>query len=272
MLELTLRQPNDRIPIEADGITPADLAGLSLAEIEKLPVLVGNRTEPLAEHFTVAGDPADQTIRIQGDATRVKNIGVGMTAGTIEVHGNAGMNLGARMVGGEIVVHGNVADGAGVEMTGGSIRIHGNAGHKTGAAEPGSVHGMKGGLILVDGNVGDEVGLRMRRGLIAIGGSSGDFAGASMIAGSLFVFGAAGLRAGAGMRRGTIALFGSRTSQSIPPTFRHSCRYEPQFLPIYLAKLARLAFPMALRPPTVERYVGDVLELGKGEILTPASA
>lgn len=271
MLELKLRQPNDRIPIELDGIHPSAVGGLSLVEIEKLPVLFGNRIEPLAEHFTVGGDSSDQAIRIVGDATRVKNIGVGMTAGSIEVRGNAGMNLGARMAGGEIVVHGNVADGAGVEMTGGTIRIHGNAGHKTGAAEPGSVHGMKGGILLVDGNVGDEVGLRMRRGLIAIGGSCGDFAGASMIAGSLFAFGAAGLRAGAGMRRGTIALFGSRTNQSIPPTFRHSCRYEPQFLPIYLAKLASYAFPMAMRPQTVERHIGDLLELGKGEILTPAA-
>jgi len=66
-------------------------------------------------------------IVLEGDLSRAKQIGAGMTQGKITIHGDAGMHLGATMRGGEIAVHGNAGDWAGAEMQGGLIRIMGNA-------------------------------------------------------------------------------------------------------------------------------------------------
>src|SRR5262249_33969530 len=177
------------IPVEAECLTPDNLAGKSAAEVAALPVQHGNAPAPLGEFFRVSGDAADGEVTIEGDCGRVKWIGAGMTRGRITVRGNAGMHLGAEMRGGEIVVHGNAGDWFGAEMPGGRIHVRGDAGHLAGAAYRGSAVGMRGGVILVDGRAGNEVGSTMRRGLIAVGGDCGDFAGVGLIAGSILVFG-----------------------------------------------------------------------------------
>jgi formylmethanofuran dehydrogenase subunit C len=107
----------------------------------------------------------------------------------------------------------------------------------------------------------------MRRGLIAVGGDSGDFAGVSLIAGSVFLFGKTGLRIGAGMKRGTIALFGDRPQ--LLPTFRFDCVYRPVYLRLYLRQIQAWGFPLpdASLRGFYERYSGDLVSLGKGEIL-----
>ncbi|MFO0949312.1 MAG: formylmethanofuran dehydrogenase subunit C [Planctomycetota bacterium] len=270
MLTLTAREIGDRIPREGECITPDRLVGLRPAEIEKLPLLHGNVETKLADHFRVTGDPADGCLRILGDVTSIKRIGSRMTTGSILVDGAVGMHLGAEMSGGRIEVLGDADDWAGAEMKGGQIRIRGNAGHLVGAAYRGESVGMRGGEILVHGNAGDEVGASMRRGFIAVGGKVGDFAGASMIAGSIFVFGEMGVRVGAGMRRGTIAVLGPRDVPTLLPTFRESGVFEPVFLRVYLAALQQRSFPPATahaKATRVRRFIGDLLELGKGEIL-----
>jgi formylmethanofuran dehydrogenase subunit C len=243
------------------------LAGKTLREIASLPLQHGNAQVPLAEFFTVTGDAGDQQLVIEGDCQRVKWIGAGMTRGRITIHGNAGMHLGAEMVGGEIQVHGNAGDWVGAEMRGGRIHVRGHVGHLVGAAYRGSRAGMRGGVILVEGNAGNEIGGTMRRGLIAIGGDTGDFVAVSMIAGTVFVFGKPGIRIGAGMKRGTLALFGA--PPPLLPTFRFTCVYRPVFLSLYLRQLQAWDFPVAddfLRG-SYRRYSGDLVSLGKGEIL-----
>jgi formylmethanofuran dehydrogenase subunit C len=255
------------IPVEAECITPDQVAGKSLAEIEALRVQHGNQQAPLSEFFTVSGDSNDQQIVIEGDCTRVKLIGSLMTCGRITVHGNAGMHLGAEMKGGEIHVHGNAGDWVGAEMRGGRIHVHGDAGHLVGAGYRGSSVGMRGGVILVDGKAGNEIGSGMRRGLIALGGDTGDFTGAGLIAGSIFVFGQPGIRMGANMKRGTIACFGDQPH--LLPTFRFDCSYRPVFLNLYLRQLRDWGFAVAdehLHGP-VRRFSGDLVSLGKGEVL-----
>src|SRR5438067_7955366 len=155
------------IPVEAECITPDNLAGKSPADIAALPVQHGNAQVPLGEFFAVEGDAADREIVIEGDCSRVKLIGSGMTTGRITVRGDIGMHLGAEMKGGEIHVHGRAGDWVGAEMKGGRIHVHGDAGHLVGAAYRGSRHGMRGGVILVDGKAGNEIGGTMRRGFIA---------------------------------------------------------------------------------------------------------
>jgi formylmethanofuran dehydrogenase subunit C len=266
MLTLTYRATTT-IPVEAECLTPDQLAGKSAAEVEALPVQHGNRQVPLAEFFTVRGDAGDGELHIEGDCSRVKWIGAGMTTGRITVHGPVGMHLGAEMSGGAIEVHGNAGDWAGAEMRGGRIHIHGDAGHLVGAAYRGSRRGMRGGVILVDGQAGNEVGATMRRGFIAIGGDCGDFAGVNLIAGSLFLFGTPGLRVAAGMKRGTVALFGALPP--LLPTFRFDCAYRPVFIELYLQHLRTLGFrlPPAIDTGSFRRFSGDLVSLGKGEVL-----
>lgn len=265
---LTLRyRGTTTIPVEAEAITPDNLAGKTPAEIAALSVQHGNAPAPLGEFFTIEGDAADRQIVLEGDCSRVKWIGAGMTTGKITVHGNVGMHLGSEMKGGEIEVHGNASDWVGGEMRGGRIHVHGHAGHLVGAGYRGSRVGMRGGVILVHGHAGNEIGSAMRRGLIVIGGEAGDFAGVGLVAGSVFLFGPVGVRLGAEMKRGTIALFGPRPA--LLPTFRFDCTYQPVFLRIYLRQLQAWGFPVPEESlhGFYQRYSGDLVALGKGEVL-----
>jgi formylmethanofuran dehydrogenase subunit C len=126
---------------------------------------------------------------------------------------------------------------------------------------------MRGGVILVDGNAGNEVGSGMRRGLIAVHGNVADFAGVSMIAGTLLLFGKCGIRTGAGMKRGTVAVLGDKPQ--LLPSFRLDCVFRPVFLRIYLRYLRDAGFPLGAEfmDSSYRRYSGDLVALGKGEIL-----
>lgn len=255
------------IPIEAECITPNALVDKTAAQIADLPVQHGNAPARLGEFFRVEGDAGDEQIVIQGDCSRVKLVGAGMTSGTITIEGNIGMHVGAEMRGGMIDVRGNAADWAGAEMRDGMIRIRGNAGHLVGAGYRGSRFGMRGGVILVDGNAGNEIGSGMRRGLIAIRGNVADFAGVSMIAGTLLLFGKCGIRIGAGMKRGTVAVFGDKPP--LLPSFRFDCVCHPVFHRIYLRYLQNAGFPVEpdFMNRSYRRYSGDLVSLGKGEVL-----
>jgi formylmethanofuran dehydrogenase subunit C len=260
------------VPLEAECLTPEGLAGKTTVEIAALPVQHGNKQVPLGEFFRIEGDGADRDIVIEGDCSRVKWIGAGMAEGRITIRGNAGMHLGAEMRGGEIELHGDAGDWVGAEMRSGRIHVHGKAGHLVGAAYRGSRVGMRGGAILVNGSAGNEVGSTMRRGFIAVGGDTGDFAGVSLIAGSIFLFGQPGSRLGAGMKRGTIALFGAHPR--LLSSFRFDCTYRPVFLRLYLRQLKAWSFPLHENylEGEYERYSGDLVSLGKGEILLMRNA
>ena len=265
---LTLRfHSTTSIPVEADCICPDQLQHLTTGAIERLPVQHGNSQAPLAEFFHASGDPADGQVRIEGDCRRVKLIGSNMKSGSIHIEGNAGMHLGADMSGGEITVSGDAGDWLGAEMRGGRIHLHGSAGHNVGAGYRGARRGMRGGVILVQGDAGNEIGSVMRRGLIVVGGKTGEFLGVSMIAGTIFAFGQVGARPGAGMKRGTLGLFAGRPP--LLPTFRLGCVYRPPFLPLYFAKLAEWGMPFdpELVRAALARFSGDLVTLGKGEIL-----
>ena len=252
-------------PLEVEAITPDNFIGKSEAEIAALPVLYGNENCQIGDFFTVTGDGSEE-ISLEGDLSKVKYIGAGMTQGKITVHGNVGMHLGARMHGGELVVHGNSGDWAGAEMTGGSLHITGNAGHGLGGAYRGSRHGMNRGFIRVGGNTGNETGALMRRGLILVEGRTGDFTGAFMLAGTVINFGGLGERPGAGMKYGTLVTY---QAPELLPTFRYDCIYQPGFLRLILNDLRRRGVTVAeaLITGNYRRYSGDFNSLGKGEIL-----
>lgn len=256
------------VPLEADCISPDRLANLTVPEMERLTVFHGNRQVPLSEFFSIAGTPGD-VVELQGDLSRVKHLGAGMTRGHLHVEGNVGAHLGAGMSGGHIRVSGNAGDWVGPEMRGGRIEILGNAGHLVGSAYRGAAVGMTGGEILVHGNALNEVGNAMRGGLIAIGGNCSDFAGVNMLAGTVVVFGTIGIRAGAGMKRGSIV---AMQSPEILPTFSFACRYRPPFLGLYLRHLRAAGLPVLREQleAAYNRWCGDAVELNRGEILAPA--
>jgi formylmethanofuran dehydrogenase subunit C len=259
--KLTLRTQS-AIPLEVDGLLPERLANLSALQVAKRPVLHGNRTEPLGDHFDVAtAGPVVSGVDIQfaGDTRNVHGIGRGMTAGFVYVENDAGRHAGAGMTGGELIVDSGAGDWLGAEMRGGRIEVRGEAGDGVGAAYRGSRRGMTGGNILVRGNAGHEVALLMRRGLIVVDGDVGEFAGASMIAGTLAVKGTLGRRAGAGMKRGTLLALGG--VEEVAPGFRYCCEYEPAFVRMLLKALQ---LPLV---GAVKCYRGDVLTGGRGELL-----
>ena len=268
-LALTL-QTAPTVPLEAEVLSPAKLAGLSAREAAKLPVIHGNQRAQLGDFFQLGGT-ADGELHLTGDLTRVKLIGAGMAEGRIVVHGSAGMHVGAGMTGGEIVVEGDAGDWVGLEMSGGRIVIKGNAGHLVGGAPRGASLGMRGGEIIVFGNAGNEPGNGMRRGLIAIGGDAGDFAGVNAIAGTIVVLGHLGWRAGAGMKRASIV---TMHPAQLLPTVAYDCTYVPLFLRLYLRHLRGLGLAVADAQVTgpYERWSGDAVELNRGEILLFRSA
>jgi formylmethanofuran dehydrogenase subunit C len=255
------------IPVEIEGLTPDWAADKSLAEIERFEIFHGNRKLPLAEMFSISGDPADKRFDLEGDLTGVHWIGAHMGTGEIHIHGPAGRHVGSQMYGGEIRVEGDAGGWVGAEMHGGHIHVRGNAGHLVGAAYRGSAKGMTGGMILVDGNAGNEIGLSMRRGMIAIGGSAGDMLGFNMLAGTILVLGDCGIRPGAGMRRGTIAAFGP-SPPVLLPTFRYACTGRPDILYMVLRHVRDkgLAVEPSLWGEEFELYSGDLVALGRGEI------
>jgi formylmethanofuran dehydrogenase subunit C len=263
-LTLTLRA-SPEAPVEAPGLRPDALAGLSLDEIGRLPILHGNQPAALGDFFRARGAPGPE-VRLEGDLRQFKWIGHQMNGGQLLVAGPVGRHVGAGMRAGLLEVDGDADDWAGAEMAGGRLVIRGDAGRGLGGAYPGSRMGLQGGEIVVYGRAGDEAGGRMRRGLIAVGGDCGDFAGANLLAGTLVVLGRLGARAGAEMRRGTLVAF---AAEPLLPTFSLACVYRPVFLRLYLRHLRALGLPLteAHIGGRYARWSGDLLDLGRGEIL-----
>jgi formylmethanofuran dehydrogenase subunit C len=261
---LTLR---DALDLEVDGsaLTPTRLTGLAAAEIAAMPLVEGNRRTTVGERFTVDGDGSDE-LRVVGDLSRVRGLGTGMEAGRLIVEGAVGAAVGEAMTGGELIVDGDAGDWAGVAMAGGRLTIHGRAGDHLGAARPGEREGMTGGELLVSGDAGHHVGTGMRRGLIAIAGRAGDLVAERMLAGTVIALGGLGADAGSGLRRGSIVTSEPYTP---PPGYAYACHFRAPALRLQLVHLARSGWPVPapLLSARCARWSGDLLELGRGEIL-----
>lgn len=258
------------VPVEVEGVIPSAVCGRTLGEIERWPIHCGNRRVPLAELFRVTGDPADQRIIWCGELRGVHWIGAGMDGGEMVIEGSAGRHVGSEMSAGTIVIERDAGDWLGAHMHDGLLVVKGRAGHLVGAAYRGSPRGMTGGTILVFGPAGNEIGRAMRRGVIAVGGA-GDAVGFGLLAGTILVLGPCGIRPGAEMRRGTLGLFGPEPPPLLP-TFRYGCCFRPVFLSVLARQLEALGYLAAetLTSQPVHLYHGDLLSLGRGEVLLPA--
>jgi formylmethanofuran dehydrogenase subunit C len=262
-LTLTLRE-QPAVALETEGLCPDRLAESSREEIEALPLWHGNERTRLGKFFAVSGSGDD--VRVEGDLSRVKFVGAGMTAGRLTVAGDVGMHAGAGMSGGELRVEGDAGDWAAAGMRGGRLVVTGSAGRQLGGVYPGERAGMHGGEIVVHGDAGEQAGAGLRRGLIAVAGRAGDAAGLRMLAGTIVALGGLGARAGAGMRRGSIVTM----APAMPlGTFVFSNVYRPPFLRLYLRRLRALGLAVSEEQldGRYARWCGDGLELRRGEIL-----
>lgn len=269
-LTLTLRAATP-FPLEVFGVRTDVVSGMPVSEIERLPILAGRHTVPLAEHFTVTGSAAaDQTVVWQGALEKVKGLAAEQRSGSVRIIGSAGWHVAAEMSGGSVLVEGHVGDWAGAEMTGGLLTVQGDAGRCLGGAYRGSLKGMRGGEIVVLGNAGDEAGALMRRGTVVIAGQAGSGTGFGMLAGTIAIAGTTGRMLGAGMKRGSLILLHPQTS--LLPSFRPSGLSEPVIVRMLVKRCRDLgctAFE-SLLDRALTRYCGDFTESGRGEIWIPA--
>lgn len=256
------------VPLEADVISVDRLAlAGSINEIGKLPVFYGRERLALADFFKISGAMDDGKVLVEGNLEKVKGIGKGMSWGEMEIRGDVGMHLAGDLKGGKIVVRGNVSDWLGMNMSGGFIYVDGDVGNFACASYWGERKGMTGGVVVINGNAGDDLGRRMRRGTVVVMGDAGDFVGTGVIAGTIFVMGKVGKAPGAEMKRGTIVL---SEEPSLLVSFRYSGEFKPLFVDLYISYLEKnfpIRFPDRFRGGYFRRYMGDFLQLGKGEIL-----
>src|SRR5919202_7145333 len=156
-LTLTLRE-EPAVPLEAEVLRPDRLAGASRDEIEALSVWHGNERTRVGEFFAVSGAGGD--VRLEGDLSRVKLVGAGMTAGRLTVAGDVGMHVGAGMRGGELHVEGDAGDWAGAGMRGGTLVVRGSAGQQLGGVHPRQRGGVRRGGDVLHGDAGAQAGSR----------------------------------------------------------------------------------------------------------------
>ena len=264
-LRFALRAPPEQ-RLDLSPLIPARLAGLSAAEIERLPIHTTRAALCVGDAFRVTmGDAQD--IVIEGGSERFDCVGEGMASGALTLEGDAGIRAGRAMTGGALRVRGNAGHWAASGLRGGMLTVDGHAGDFLGGPVAGERAGMAGGTVLVRGRAGGRAGDRLRRGLIVVEGDAGEAAGSRMIAGTLVVCGAPGPLAGFLMRRGTLVL-GAAPGRGLLPGFVPVGGETEVFARLLGAALQPLSGPgAALSRDAISRFAGDMATLGRGEIL-----
>jgi formylmethanofuran dehydrogenase subunit C len=262
-LTFTLRdRPDQRLDLSP--LVPHLLARKTAAQIERLELQTTRHRLTVGDVFRVRMGDAGQ-IRIDGGGERLDRVGQAMTGGEIVVEGDVGVQAGRLMAGGSLTLRGNAGPWTASGMKGGAIEILGMADGHLGGPLAGETAGMRGGIVVVRGRAGERAGDRMRRGTIIIEGEAGAYAGGRMIAGTLIVGRKAGPLPGFLMKRGTIVLGDGCAEMS--PTFVDCGRYQLVAMRLW----AGLTQPYSNRSAAVlrrplQRFVGDMAVLGKGEI------
>jgi formylmethanofuran dehydrogenase subunit C len=228
-ITLTLKSAPELF-VEAETITPDHFAGKNAQEIADLPVYVGNTVQKIGDYFDIAGTPgktaADTKIVVKGDLSKVKYIGVKMTAGEILIEGSPDMYTGGWMQGGKITVKGSAGHFTGIAMKGGELVVEGNAGNYLGAAYRGDWRGMQGGKIVVKGNAGSDLGYFMNGGTIVVGGNVDVHVANHAEGGTIIIKGDTKGRVGGQMVEGEIYIFGN--NENPMPSFKYLDEVETE--------------------------------------------
>jgi formylmethanofuran dehydrogenase subunit C len=264
-LTFTLKiRPEQRV--DMSPLVCQALENLEPIEIAAIKLHCGKRKVRVDELFAVSGYDTKH-IMIKNSFSKLDYIGKNLEGGVIYVEGDVGAYCGMGLKSGLIKIFGNAGIYAGCEMKKGQLEIDGNVGDFLGGALPGNKMGMKGGLILVRGNAGDRVGDHLRRGTILVEGSVGDYCGSRMIAGTIAVMGNTGKFLGHSMRRGTLLLW---NMPKLSASFNDCGSHTLAFLPMLFNSFKELNSPFASTENTfnrVQRFAGDMAEIGRGEIL-----
>lgn len=242
------------------------LEGLEPAEIAAIELQNGKSKVRVDQLFRIKGSDA-QNIIIESSFAKLDFIGKQLDGGKITINGDVGAYLGQEMKAGKIKVNGNAGIYVACEMKKGYLEVTGDTGDFIAAALPGNKQGMKGGTVLVKGNVGERAGDHMRRGTLLIEGNAGDYCGSRMVAGTIAVMGQTGANLGYAMRRGTLLLW---NQPQLSATFNDCGSHTLAFLPILFASFKKLNSSFASESAAfnrVQRYGGDMSELGRGEVL-----
>ncbi|MDR1721725.1 MAG: formylmethanofuran dehydrogenase subunit C [Methanobrevibacter sp.] len=214
MKTITFNQKNtSTIALEFDELIPDEIYTWEKADFEKYEVPIGNSRFPLSDYFDVevegsAESPADVKMVLNGDLTRVKYIGSGMTAGEITANSSVDLHCGSEMSGGQITVEGDAESYAGREMTGGVLTIKGNTREFCGASYIGDWRGMTGGTIMIYGNAGKQLGECLTGGEIYVRGNADILAGIHMTKGFIQIDGDVTRWPGGQMQGGNIVING----------------------------------------------------------------
>ena len=199
--------------LEADNISPDVFAGKKVADIAALHTFEGREKTTLGKYFEVSGNggtnAADTKIVVKGDVSRVKYIGMKMSAGEVVIEKSPDMYTGAWMQGGKLLVKGSTSAFTGIGMTGGELTVEGDGGNYLGAAYRGDWRGMKGGLIRVKGNAGSDTGYFMNGGTIIVEGNTDVHVGTHMEGGKIIIKGNSPSKVGGQMVEGEIYVFGT---------------------------------------------------------------
>ncbi len=260
-------RPDQRV--DMSPLVCNQLKEMEPAQIAAIELQSGKRKIRVDELFSISGSDT-QNMTIKNSFGKLDFIGKELEGGRISVEGDAGAYLGLGMKSGDIKVTGSVGMFAACEMKKGMITILGDAGDFLGGALPGNKMGMKGGMVLVKGNVGERAGDHLRRGTILIEGNAGDYCGSRMTAGTIAVMGKTGRFAGYAMRRGTLLLW---SQPQLPASFNDCGTHTLAFLPILFASFKKLNSKFAEASVAfnrVQRYGGDMSEMGRGEVLVKA--
>ena len=253
--------------VDMRGVTPTALAGLSAAEVERLPVGYGSTRLPLAEFFQLAPQDED-ALDFEGDLSRFDRVGWQLAQGRIRIDGSVGHHAGGGMRAGELLVSGHAGLLAACEMAGGVFTVQGDVDDFAASALPGSMDGMRGGTFVVMGNAGARFADRMRRGNAIVHGNAGDFLASRLVAGTVALGGHAGAHPGFGMRRGTVVLAAGPSALEVPATFVPAYAPVDVYWQLLARSLARHGGPFAaLAARRIERHLGDLAADGKGEII-----
>ena len=214
MKTITFNQKKtSKIALEFDEIVPNTVIDWTKEDWDAYQVPIGNSRFPITDFFDIeiegeADSPSQVKMVLNGDYGRVKYIGFRMTAGEIEVNGNADLHAGAEMSGGIVTVHGNVEAHAGREMSGGKLEIMGNTKEFTGASYIGEWRGMTGGEIIVHGNARKQCGECLTGGKIHVLGDCDILAGIHMTKGTIEIDGNVNRWPGGQMKNGNIIIHG----------------------------------------------------------------
>ena len=130
------------LSLNCGRLTPNNLAGLSITQIQNLRLLNSKNSPKVSDYFEVSGNNSENII-FKNSTKQLDFIGHQMSFGSIICQGDVGDRVGDQMRRGLILIDGNVGDYCGSRMVAGTIGVYGNVGKYAG-------FGMKRGTILLN--------------------------------------------------------------------------------------------------------------------------